>query len=55
MPKIARRLTIITLTMALFAVSLSTFVETQRRVPDLQAGRASLCQPLTGNGCGGTL
>jgi hypothetical protein len=55
MPKIARRLTLITLSMALFAVSLSALVETQRRVPDLQAGRASLCQPLTGNGCSGAL
>lgn len=55
MPKIARRFTIITLTMALFALSFSAFVETQRRTPELQAGRASVCQPFTGNGCDGTL
>lgn len=55
MPKIARRFTIITLTMALFALSFSAFVETQRRIPELQAGRASMCQPFTGNGCDGTL
>ncbi|MGE6739018.1 hypothetical protein ACQKGC_01945 [Allorhizobium pseudoryzae] len=55
MPKIARRFTIITLSMALFAISFSAFVEAQRRVPDLQAGRAAICQPFTGNGCNGTL
>ncbi|MCO5730860.1 hypothetical protein [Rhizobium sp. SSA_523] len=53
--KIARRFTIITLAMAVFAVSLSAFVEAQRREPRLQAGQIALCDPLSGNACSGTL
>ncbi len=55
MPRIARRFTIITLTMALFAVSFSAFVESQRRQPDLQASRQPLCQQFSAPQCGDVL
>jgi hypothetical protein len=54
MHRIARRLTIITLTMAIFAFSFSALVQgvqEMRGTVRLEAGAASACQPISGMHC----